>query len=103
MNFTMEEAVEKILSIGVPAAPIYTIDKVVSDPHIADAREMFVKINHPIAGEIKICGNQIKLSQTPVQFTKPAPILGQHTQEILKEFLDIDEEEFKNLRNSNIV
>ena len=65
-EITMEEAVEMMLNVGIPAAPIYTIDKVVTDPHIADAREMFVDIEHPLAGKIKICGNQIKLAILPL-------------------------------------
>jgi crotonobetainyl-CoA:carnitine CoA-transferase CaiB-like acyl-CoA transferase len=47
---------------------------------------MFVTIHHPTAGDMKICGNQIKLSETPVNFAKPAPLLGEHTCEILAEF-----------------
>lgn len=102
-DFTMEDAVEKILSIGVPAAPIYTIDKVVADPHIAVAREMFVTLKHPTAGEMKICGNQIKLNNTPVKFERPAPLLGQHTEEILKEFLNINKGDYEKLKNENII
>lgn len=102
-EFTMEEAVEMILNAGVPAAPIYTIDKVVADPHIAGAREMFVDIEHPVGGNIKVCGNQIKLSNTPVSIEKPAPLLGQHTWEILKEMLNIEEEEYNTLKKEGVL
>lgn len=102
-EITMEEAVEMMLNVGIPAAPIYTIDKVVTDPHIADAREMFVDIEHPLAGKIKICGNQIKLSNTPVSFERPAPLLGQHTQEILKEMLNIGEDEYNAFKKEGVV
>jgi CoA:oxalate CoA-transferase len=102
-EFTMEEAVEMILNAGIPAAPIYTIDKVVADPHIADAREMFVEIEHPVAGSIKVCGNQIKLSNTPVNIERPAPLLGQHSQEILKEMLNIEEEKYNMLKKEGVV
>ncbi len=96
-NYTIEEAVEMILSVGVPAAPINTIDRVVADPHIAGAREMFVELVHPTAGKMKIAGNQIKLSGTPVSYEKPAPLLGQHTEEILAELLGLDHEDYKKL------
>ena len=102
-EITMEEAVEMMLNVGIPAAPIYTIDKVVTDPHIADAREMFVDIEHPVAGSIKVCGNQIKLSNTPVSFERPAPLLGQHTQEILKEMLNIGEDEYNAFKKEGVV
>jgi len=49
-----EEIVEILLANGIPAAPINNIEQVVSDRHIADAREMFVEIEHPIAGKMKI-------------------------------------------------
>jgi crotonobetainyl-CoA:carnitine CoA-transferase CaiB-like acyl-CoA transferase len=102
-EITMEEAVEMMLNVGVPAAPIYTIDKVVTDPHIADAREMFVNLEHPLAGDMKICGNQIKLSNTPVNFERPAPLLGQHTHEILKEILNIEEDEYNTLKKEGVL
>jgi formyl-CoA transferase len=102
-DYTIDESVEKILSVGVPAAPINTIDRVVNDPHIADAREMFIEIEHPKAGKIKICGNHIKFSDTPVMFERPAPLLGQHNQEILKELLDIGGHECEKLKEENVI
>ncbi len=63
------------------------IDKVVSDPQII-ARDMIVEVEHPVAGKMKIAGNPIKLSDTPGEVKYPAPTLGQHTDEILKDLLD---------------
>ena len=97
-NYTIDEAVENILAVGVPAGPINTIDRVVNDLHIAEAREMFVKLEHPTAGKMKIAGNQIKMSSTPVQFKRPAPLLGQHTDEILKELMGFGDEQIRQLR-----
>lgn len=96
-NYTIDDAVAMILGVGVPAAPINTIDRVVADPHIAGSREMFVEMDHPKAGKIKIAGNQIKLSGTPVSYNRPAPLLGQHTEEILRELLGIGHEEYEKL------
>lgn len=91
--YTTQEAVQMILDAGVPAGPIYDIAQVTKDPHIAQAREMFVEMDHPVAGRFKITGNQIKLSETPVQYARPAPLLGQHTGEVLQEMLNMSEEE----------
>ena len=63
---------------GVPAAPIYDIAQVVADPHIGGAREMFVDIEHPVAGKMKITGSHIKLSETPTSIRKPSPALGEN-------------------------
>ena len=96
-NYTTQEAVDMILAAEVPAGPINTIEQVSKDPHIAGAREMFVEIEHPVAGKMKITGNQIKLSGSPVQFRAAAPLLGQHTREILSEILDMDDAEYNRL------
>ena len=102
-DYNIDEAVEKILSVGVPAAPINTIDRVVADQHIANAREMFVELPHPTAGKMKICGNQIKLSETPVSFNSAAPLLGQHTKEILENVLGYSTEEVDKLREEKVI
>lgn len=101
-NYTMDEAVSGLLSAGVPASPINTIDRIVEDPHIAGAREMFVTVPHPTAGKMKICGNQIKLSDTPVAFDRPAPLLGQHNLEVYEELLGITKEKLQELKAKNV-
>lgn len=101
-HYDTETAVHMILDAGVPAGPIYDIDQVTKDPHIAGAREMFVEMEHPVAGKMKITGNQVKFSSTPVTFRAPAPLLGQHTDEILKEFLDMSETEIQSLREKKV-
>ncbi len=94
---TIDEIVEILLDAGVPSAPINTIDRVAKDPHIAGAREMFVDLEHPVAGKMKVTGNQLKFTNRPVHIDKPAPTLGQHTEEILKEKLGIDHEGYLKL------
>ncbi len=102
-DYTMDDAVQMMLDAGLPAGPIYTIDRVVADPHIAGAREMFVTLPHPTAGNMKIAGNQVKLSRTPVTFERPAPLLGQHTEEILKEFFGYDADKVAELREKGVL
>lgn len=102
-DITIDEAVEMLLGVGIPAAQINTIDRVVSDPHIAGAREMFVDIEHPVAGKMKITGNHIKFSETPVRYERPAPLLGQHNREILSEVLNCSEQEIDRLEADGIM
>ncbi|MDR7868724.1 MAG: CoA transferase [Sporomusaceae bacterium] len=101
-DFTIQEIVDMLLAKGVPVAPINTIEQVAHDPHIAGAREMFVEVDHPKAGHLKITGNQIKLSETPIQIAAAAPLLGQHTQEILQEVLNISVQQYEDLAKQGI-
>lgn len=99
---TIDEVVNTLLAAGAPAGPINTIDKVVVDPHIAVAREMFVDLPHPVAGDMKVTGNQLKFTNKKIKIDRPAPLLGQHTEEILKEKLDIDHDEFERLKAEGV-
>src|SRR5262249_36777421 len=73
---TVDDIVARMLAAGVPASPINTIDRVVTDPHIAGAREMFVDVDHPVAGPTRLTGSHIKLSATPPRVRTAAPTLG---------------------------
>lgn len=92
---TIDEVVDTLLAAGIPSSPVNTIDRVVKDPHIAGAREMFVELEHPVAGKMKVTGNQLKFTNNKVVIDTPAPLLGQHTEEVLKEFLGMAHEEYQ--------
>lgn len=96
-NKTIAQATEMILDIGIPAGPINTIDRVVNDPHIAQAREMFIDMEHPVAGRVKITGNPVKLSHDPYSAPASSPMLGEHNIEILQHYLGLTEQEIKKL------
>ena len=68
----------------VPCGPIYTLDEVYKDPHVL-ARGMLIELEHPRAGKVPQIGVPVKFSLTPGRITRPAPTLGQHTQEVLQE------------------
>lgn len=69
---------------GVPAGPILTVGEMHRDPQ-ALARDMIVEQAHPKAGPVKILGLPVKFSASPGSVRRPAPLLGQHTEEILRE------------------
>ncbi|MEG0989112.1 MAG: CoA transferase [Clostridium sp.] len=94
---SIDEIVEILLNAGIPSAPINTIDRVVADPHIAGAREMFVDLEHPVAGKMKVTGNQLKFTNKKISIDTPAPLLGQHTEMVLAEKLGISHEEYEQL------
>ena len=81
---TSDEWLIALDAAGVPAGPIYDIEAVYADPQV-QAREMRVETDHPIAGRVSGIGIPVKLSDTPGTVRRPAPTLGQHTNEALRE------------------
>ena len=82
---SVNEIVETMLVHGIPAGPIYNVKQITEDPHIARAREMFIDIDHPKIGKMTVNGNPIKLMNMMPRINCPAPTLGQHNEEILRE------------------
>ena len=70
---------------GVPCGPINSIAEMAADPQTL-AREMVVEFEHPRAGRTRALGLPIKLSRTPGKVARRAPVLGEHTREVLEEF-----------------
>lgn len=99
----VEEIINTLLEAGIPCAPINNIEQIVNDPHIAGAREMFVEVEHPVAGKMKITGSHIKLSETKPVIKTPAPLLGQHNDEVLSEFLGLDNNQISELKAKKII
>ncbi len=103
IQYTMDELIDMLLDVGIPAGPINTIDRVVADPHIADSREMFVEMVHPIAGKLKITGNPIKMSDDSYNKPKSSPLLGEHNLDVLQKYLDLSEEQVKTLKDNGVI
>ncbi len=88
---------------GVPCSPINTLDQVFADPQVK-AREMVVTMKHAGLPEpIALIANPIKYSGTPVEYRFAPPTLGQHTDEILRELLNMSGEEIARLRERGVV
>ena len=85
----------------VPSGPINDLADVFADPHV-QAREMTVRLPHPLAGQVDLVASPMKLSATPVQYRRPPPLLGEHTAEVLREF-GVDAAEFAALRGAGAV
>ncbi len=86
---------------GIPNGPINSIDQVVTDPQVI-AREMIVEVDHPLAGKTSLPGIPIKLSETPGTIREPAPLLGEHTAEILSDLLDYTPEQIKSMEEQGL-
>lgn len=95
------EWIEAFQEAGVPVGPIYNVADVLNGPHVT-AREMVVEVDHPIVGKMKTLGVPVKLSETPGTVTRAAPMLGQHTREILAE-LKYSEAEMNALAEQKVI
>ncbi len=82
---------------GVPCGPINSIGEAFAEPQLA-AREMVVELPHPSAGAAKLVGNPIKLSRTPVEYRNAPPLLGEHSDAVLREVLGYGDDEIERLR-----
>lgn len=83
-QWTRAECVDKLLAVGIPAGPINDYAEALENEH-ARERDVVMKIDHPIEGEVNSIGFPVRLSGTPQQVRRPPPLLGEHTAEILRE------------------
>jgi len=81
---TKAEWIERFDAAGVPVGPVHSIGEALAHPQTL-ARGMVVDLVHRQAGATKALGCPIHFSETPTQITRPAPMLGEHTREVLRE------------------
>jgi CoA:oxalate CoA-transferase len=86
----------------LPHSPINNIQEICGDPNI-QYRRMLVEMEQPGVGKVRIAGSPIHLSETPGEVYSPAPLLGQHTEEILKDVLGYSKEAIDQLQREGIV
>ena len=89
--------IEDLTAAGVPCGDVRNIAQVLADPQLA-AREMVTELEHIVAGKIRVLGIPTKLSETPGTVKNPPPALGEHTDKVLEELLDINQAERSRLR-----
>ncbi|MGA2402545.1 MAG: CaiB/BaiF CoA-transferase family protein [Syntrophobacteraceae bacterium] len=99
---TGEEWLRELDALKIPCGPINTLDKVFSDPQV-QARQMVAEVPHPTAGTVRLVANPIKLSETPCKITRHPPLLGEHTEEVLREVLAYAPEQINDLRAKGVI
>ena len=82
---TTEEWMRRLDAVGVPAGPVLSIGDMLEDPQVR-ARDMVVEVEHSRLGTVRALGSPVKFSATPTRIVRAAPLLGEHTREILREY-----------------
>jgi crotonobetainyl-CoA:carnitine CoA-transferase CaiB-like acyl-CoA transferase len=102
MSHTKEEIYSLCREKRIPFAPVKNIKEVVNDSHL-EVREYFVEVEHPATGPLKYPGAPYKLSETPWKVDSPAPLLGEHNEEVYCQRLGYSREELSQLRRGEII
>jgi len=100
-----DELVEELTQEHLPCGPVVSIKEIVHDPQLA-SREMIIPVEHPLFGRVKGAigtGMPIKMSETPCSFDQPAPLLGQHNEEVYQELLGYSPEDIARLKEEGVV
>jgi len=84
MTASVSEWLAKLDEAEIPCGPIQNFEQVFSMPTVKE-REMLVKMDHPTIGELPLVGSPLKMSDTPVEYRLHPPLMGEHTEEVLRE------------------
>ena len=87
---------------GVPSGPINGFAEVFADPQIVH-REMLMQLPHASAGQVPQVANPVKFSSTPIEYRRASPVLGEHTLEVLREVLSLDEARIDELARNKVI
>jgi crotonobetainyl-CoA:carnitine CoA-transferase CaiB-like acyl-CoA transferase len=99
---TMREWTDALAAAGVPCGPINNLAQVFQDPHVL-ARGMLIELDHPLAGKMRAVANPVRMSETPPEYHSAPPLLGQHTREVLRDLLDMNDAQIDALVKAQVV
>jgi crotonobetainyl-CoA:carnitine CoA-transferase CaiB-like acyl-CoA transferase len=90
-GFQKSKLMAEMENQGVPGGPVHTLDEVFASDQVA-ARDMIVRMPYDLAqdGEVRLIGNPIKFSETPVTYRQAPPRCGEHTEAVMRDWLDED-------------
>jgi crotonobetainyl-CoA:carnitine CoA-transferase CaiB-like acyl-CoA transferase len=91
-----------LLPAGVPMGAVNTLDAVIAHPQVV-ARGALVASEHPVAGTVTMTAPPVRMSDTPGSVRSPAPLLGQHTEEVLRQRLALSDNEIARLRADRVI
>lgn len=98
----VKEPLEILDKYGVPAGPVLDIEGLFNDPQLK-LRDLFVEVTDPIFGKVVLSGTPMKFSATDAVNTNPPPMLGEHTEEVLKDLLGYKQSDIDDLHNQKAI
>jgi crotonobetainyl-CoA:carnitine CoA-transferase CaiB-like acyl-CoA transferase len=99
---TREEAFSALQKFSVMCSPILSVNEVFDDPQMK-ARDYFVEIDHPVAGKLTYPGAPFKMQETPWSIRRPAPLLGEHNEDVYCGLLGLDRSDLPKLSGSGVI
>src|SRR2546429_9747423 len=97
-----EECEASLMPACIPIGAFNTLDQVVAHPQV-QARGAIVESAHPVAGAVRMAGPPVRFSETPGSVRLPAPLLGQHTAEVLRDRLGMSDGEIARLEQRRVI
>jgi len=96
------EIVDALVEAKIPVAPVFSVEEALENPHLAE-REMIVELEHPQVGRYGTPNFPVKFSETRAGVRTGAPLLGEHTEEVLSSLLGMTGEEIQRLREERVI
>jgi crotonobetainyl-CoA:carnitine CoA-transferase CaiB-like acyl-CoA transferase len=101
-NQTTDRVVESLLEQGLPVGPVQNAKDIFDCPHV-EARKALIEVEDPVAGEVKLVGPAIKMSNQMTPLVQPAPRLGEHNEDILRGLLGYSKEQVTELSEQGVL
>lgn len=99
---TTEEVNQAAIAVRLPCSPVRTVKELVNDEQLA-TRDFFVEIDHPETGKLKYPGAPYKLSATPWVVRRPAPLLGEHNEQVYCQMLGYTRQDLVKMRQAGVI
>ena len=99
---TKREWLELLEDAGIPNGPINDVAQVFEEPQVK-ARSVRIELEHPVAGKLPLVASPMRFSGTPVEYRLAPPLLGQHTEEVLRKVLGKGDAEIAALREGGVI
>ena len=99
---TVDDWIKNLRAADVPASPLLNLKQAFAEPPVTE-RNMIVEYDHPEVGKVRLPGNPIKMTGLAEVISNPAPLLGEHTDEVLGQLLNLSPDRLKELHDKGVI